>query len=164
MQFPTHLIAGIFIQYIILEFFITSPWISLILIVILAFCSHFLLDALAKTTYHPPERINDNFWLIWHIFVYGIGILFLIFFIWEYWLGMLFANLPDLWDWYTLRNIASRMKQPDWGKRYYLHPLADNIRSKLFFWLPNLSYNRIGILPELILIAIFVLFHKQILI
>jgi hypothetical protein len=56
------------------------------------------------------------------------------------------------------------MKQPDWGKKYYLHPLADRIRSKLFFWLPNLSYNRNGILPELILIAIFVLFHKQILI
>ncbi|MFX0125709.1 MAG: hypothetical protein ACFFAE_18945, partial [Candidatus Hodarchaeota archaeon] len=64
--------------------------------------------------------------------------------------------LPDLWDWYTLRNIASRKNQPDWGRRYYLHPIADKIRQIFFLWMPNLNYKRVGILPELSLIIIWI--------
>ncbi|MFX0206201.1 MAG: hypothetical protein ACFFDT_09450 [Candidatus Hodarchaeota archaeon] len=163
MQFPTHIIIGVLIQYAISTLIPTPLWLSLILIVIFTFSSHFLLDALAKVTYHPPERIEDNFWLIWHIFVYAIGILLVLIFIWEYWIGILFANLPDLWDWFTLRKIATRKNQPNWGIRYYLHPVANKIRSYLFFWLPNLNYNRAGILPEFILIFGFLLFYRHIL-
>lgn len=156
MQLPTHLIAGIFIQYLINTMIPTPTWLSVILIVIIAFCSHFLLDALAKSTYHPPERIHDNFWLTWHIFVYLIGFVIIGLFISEFWLGMLFANLPDLWDWYTLRNIASRKNQPEWGKRYYLHPIANKIRHIFFSWMPNLNHNRVGILPELSFIVLWI--------
>ncbi len=155
MQLPTHLIAGILIQYIISIIIPTPTWLSVLLVIIIAFCSHFFLDALSRSTYHPPERIHDNFWLMWHIFVYltGLGIIILHF--WNYWLGMLFANLPDLWDWYTLRNIASRKNNPDWAKQYYLHPIADKVRSSLFMWMPNLIYKRTGIIPELILIILW---------
>ena len=155
MQLPTHLITGILIQYIISTLTPTPSWLSIILIAFFAFCSHFLLDALAKSTYHPPERIKDNFWLTWHILVYLTGIAIIILFFSNYWLGMLFANLPDLWDWYTLRHIASRKKDPDWGNKYYFHPIADKVRSFLFSWMPNLNYKRIGILPELSLIILW---------
>ncbi|MFX0209065.1 MAG: hypothetical protein ACFFDT_23985 [Candidatus Hodarchaeota archaeon] len=155
MQLPTHLIVGILIQFLINAIIPTPTLLSMILIMICAFGSHFLLDPIAKSTYHPPQRIHDNFWLTWHVFVYLIGFVIIGLFIWDYWLGMIFANLPDLWDWYTLRNIASRKNQLDWGKRYYLHPIVDKIREKLFFWLPNLNYQRVGILPELSLIILW---------
>ncbi|UCG03268.1 MAG: hypothetical protein JSW11_04605 [Candidatus Heimdallarchaeota archaeon] len=156
MQLPTHLIAGIIVQFTIYAIIPPSNWFSAILVVVIAFSSHFLLDALARFTYHPPERIHDNFWLTWHIFVYLIGFVIIGLCIWEYWLGMLFANLPDLWDWYTLRNIASRKSQPDWGKSYYLHPIADKIRQLVFLRMPDLTYKRVGILPELSLIVLWI--------
>jgi hypothetical protein len=160
MQLPIHIIAGILTQLIISSLITDLPLLSLILVAFFALASHFLLDALAKTTYHPPERINDSFWLMWHIFSYGIGLILLVYFIWEFWLGILFANLPDLLDWYTLRNIASYRKKPF---KPYLHPIANKIRSICFHWLPDLTYNRLGILPELIviIITICVIFLNQ---
>lgn len=149
MQFPTHLIAGILIQFVVSALIPTPSWFSVLLIITIAFCSHFFLDAVAKITYHPPERIHDNFWLTWHIFVYFSGFIIIFLFFWKYWLGMLFAILPDLWDWYTLRNIASRKHQPKWGEKYYLHPIGDKLLSSFFKWIPNRRYKRIGILPEL---------------
>ncbi|MFX1283733.1 MAG: hypothetical protein ACFFB5_08760 [Promethearchaeota archaeon] len=156
MQLPTHLIAGILIQGIIITMITEPTWLVVILVIISAFCSHFILDALARSTYHPPERIYDNFWLIWHIFVYLTGFLIIILFFQDYWLGMLFAILPDLWDWHTLRNIASRIDNPDWGRRYYLHPIVNRIRRSFLLWMPNLSHKRVGILPELSLIVIWI--------
>ncbi|UCG90018.1 MAG: hypothetical protein JSU57_06025 [Candidatus Heimdallarchaeota archaeon] len=155
MQLPTHLIVGILIQYLISVVVPTPTWLAVILVAIIAFYSHFFLDGLSRLTYHPPERIHDNFWLTWHIFVYLSGIIIIILFFQGYWFGMLFANLPDLWDWYTLRNIASRKNNPEWGKQYYLHPIADKVRSSLFMWTPNLNYKKTGIIPEVILISLW---------
>jgi len=73
MQLPIHVIAGIIIQAVIMNFTMIPPLLSWVLIIGLAFCSHFVLDLLAKSTYHPPDRIHDNFWLYWHIFAYGSG-------------------------------------------------------------------------------------------
>lgn len=162
LQLPTHLIVGILIQYAISSYFPTPEWLSVTLIIVFAFFSHFFVDAAAKITYHPPERINDNFWLIWHVFLLSLGIIIILVFMWKYALGMLFANLVDIWDWFTIRKIANRKGQPEWGKRYYLHPIADKIRATFFYWLPNMSYKRIGILPETILFVVwftFVLFN-----
>ena len=152
MQLPTHLIIGITIQYVIIHLFPTSDWFLVgILIFILAFSSHFLLDALAKITYHPPVKQPGNFWLIWHLFAYSFGILLILIYINKFFLGMLAANLVDIWDWLFLRNYANRKNEPNWGKRYYLHPIADKVRSFLFSRLPNLNHTKIGILPESIL-------------
>ena len=64
---------------------------------------------------------------------------------------MLAANLVDIWDWVFLRNYANRINEPDWGKQYCLHPIADKIRRKLFLKLPNLNHTKLAILPESIL-------------
>ncbi|MHA2225460.1 MAG: hypothetical protein ACXAC8_09670 [Candidatus Hodarchaeales archaeon] len=152
MQLPTHLIAGIVIQSVVNSLIPTPDWRSVLLVIIIAFFSHFIFDALARITYHPPERIDDIFWLGWHSFVYLSGFVILLMFFGEFWLGMLFANIVDLWDWYFLRKIASRKQQPDWGKKFYIHQFVDKIRSTFFLWLPNLTYDRKGILPELTLI------------
>lgn len=155
MQFPTHLIAGITIQFILMTFIPTPLWLTGSVIILVSLSSHFILDTLAKSTYHPPQRIYDNFWLAWHIFAYGTGFIIIFLFVWKYWLGMLFAILPDLWDWYTLRRIATKKNQPDWGKKFYIHPVVGKIRSHFFSWLPDLSYNRKGILPELFIVILW---------
>ena len=157
MQFPIHLIFGILIQLTINSFIPITSILNPIFIIIFAFSSHFILDAIAKATYHPPERINNRFWLYWHLFTYGIGFLITLLFVWQYFLGMLFANATDIWDWLFLRREAKRRNDPNWGKKYYLHPIADKIRATFFFWLPNLNYNQKGILPETLFI-IFWLF------
>ena len=153
MQTPTHLITGVIIQFVVLQFFPTFDWLAIILVVGLAFFSHFFVDALAKITYHPPVREPGRFWLIWHGFVYMVAFLLIMLYAIEYFIGMLAANLVDIWDWLFLRNYANHRNQPDWGKQYYLHPLADRIRQLLFKKLPNLNHSRVGIIPELLLFA-----------
>jgi hypothetical protein len=150
MQLPTHLLTGIVIQYILFQLFPEQNILVLLLVFFIAFTSHFFLDALAKVTYHPPVKEPGYFWAIWHIFVYSLGILIIILYIQSFFLGMLAANLVDLWDWVFLRNYANRRNQPEWGKKYYLHPIADKIRQSLFFWVPNLNHSKIGILPEIL--------------
>ncbi len=151
MQLPTHLIAGILIQFALSVLIPAPEWLLILLIIGISFTSHFIIDAVSKFTYHPPQRVNDNFWLAWHLFIYAFGIFIIAIFFWNFVLGMFFANLVDIWDWHILRNVANRKNEPDWGKRFYLHPITDKIRSKFFFWIPNWNYNRLGIVPELIL-------------
>jgi hypothetical protein len=131
--------------------------IQFLLIIIIAFLSHFIIDAFALSTYHPPQRENTNFWLYWHLFVYLSGLIIIISFP-QFGLGMLFANLTDLWDWIILRNIAKKKKNPEWGKRFRLHPLANWIRKPLIGRLPDLTYNKVGILPESLLISAVLLY------
>ncbi len=75
-----------------------------------------------------------------------------------YWLGMLFANIIDVWDWFILRPIQKRIrkKNPEskWGDKYYLHWTVDWVRDKLFFWLPVRNYKKSGILIEIFIIII----------
>ncbi len=157
MQLPIHLIFGILIQVIINRIVSITSILNPIFVIIVAFSSHFVLDAIAKATYHPPERINNKFWLYWHLFTYGIGFFIILLFFWQFFLGMFFANATDIWDWLFLRREAKRRKKPNWGKKYYLHPIADKIRAIFFFWLPSLNYNQIGILPELFFISLWFL-------
>ena len=151
MQLPTHVIAGIVIQFLVMDLVTTPSWLQLILIVILGVISHFFIDALAKVTYHPPTREPGKFWLYWNLFVFGLGIFMVLLYFQVYWIGIFSAIIVDLWDWYFLRNYANRTSRPDWGKKYYLHPIADKIRGRFFSRLPNLNHSKIGIIPELIL-------------
>ncbi|MHA1541818.1 MAG: hypothetical protein ACTSQH_02445 [Candidatus Hodarchaeales archaeon] len=148
MQLPTHVLVGIMIQFLVFQLFEGPTWWLFLLVIVFGFCSHFFVDALAKITYHPPERQEGNFWLRWHLFVYPFGVFLIIIYIQTYFIGMLAANLVDIWDWLFLRNYAKRKNQPDWGKQYYLHPIANRIRGLLFSKLPSLAYTKLGVLPE----------------
>ena len=151
MQLPTHVLAGIFIQYLVNSFIPTPAWLAIILILIFCIISHFFIDAIAKITYHPPTRETGKFWLYWHSFVYGFGIFLILLYFQIYWIGILAANAVDIWDWCFLRNYATRTSRPDWGKKYYIHPIANKIRTMLFSRLPNFNHTKSGILPELLL-------------
>jgi hypothetical protein len=151
MQLPTHLLTGILIQFVIFQLFPNQDLIVLLLVFSMAFISHFIIDALAKITYHPPTRDPSHFWTIWHIFVYSLAILIILLYIMDYFLGMLAAVLVDIWDWLFLRNYANYKSEPKWGQNYYLHQIADRTRQSLFHWLPNLNHSKVGIIPEVLI-------------
>jgi len=160
METITHNLVAVFIQ--ILSFiFLIFPW-NLIFTIILAFISHIFIDAISLITYHTPDpQKDDKFWLIWHYFIYAISLFSIVIFFIPYWLSMLFANIVDLWDWFTLRPIQKKIrnKNPEskWGDKYYFHRIVDWVREKLFFWLPKRNYKKSGILIEIALILALIL-------
>jgi len=155
MEDITHFLTGVLIQISIFMYF-KFPF-NILFTMVFAFLSHFLIDALAKITYHTPEALKgDKFWIIWHIIIYSGSLIILIIFFIPYWLGMLFAKIVDIWDWFILRPIQNRKKKKNpeskWMEKYFFHPTIDKIRKKTLFWLPNWNYERKGIIPEIIII------------
>ncbi len=152
LQLPTHVTFGILIQLLLYQIYHKNDIPFLIIVFLLALLSHFILDSLAIMTYHPPERQHTNFWLYWHIFVYVTGIIFILIsllinplFI----VGIIGANLPDLWDWVFLRWLLKSK-----NKKLYIHKYANKIRSLFKSYVPDLSYNKLGIIPESILYSV----------
>ena len=130
----------------------TTDFLFLPLVFIIALISHFLLDSIAIMTYHPPQRQQTKFWLYWHVLVYTSGIFMIIAFLLInslFIVGIVGANLPDLWDWVLLRGILKSK-----NKRLYVHKYANKIRSLFINHVPDLSYNAWGVIPEFILIMI----------
>ena len=152
MQLPTHVTVGVLLQILLNIIYPTNDILFYGSVFLITLFSHFILDSLAIMTYHPPTREHTNFWLYWHIFVYVSGIFLIIgsltinpFFI----IGILGANLPDLWDWVILRWILKSN-----NKKLYVHKYANNIRSLFKSHVPDLTYNKFGIAPEFILILV----------
>ncbi|MHA1612570.1 MAG: hypothetical protein ACTSVZ_10670 [Promethearchaeota archaeon] len=132
MQAPTHFLTGMVIYLAFSTWFPALPsWILIILTLISAVFSHFVLDSLAEMTYHLPDpQWKDPFWVAYHvIFVYVGSLVMLIVFWQEYWWVMFASILPDIIDWYTLRWIFK--KDP------VVHPLIDSMRARWFAWVPN---------------------------
>ena len=157
METITHNLVAVFIQILCFKFLI-FPW-NLTFTIVFAFISHIIVDAIAVITYHTPDvQKGDKFWIIWHYIIYSLSLLSIIVFIIPYWLSMLFANIMDLWDWFTLRPIQKkiRKKNPEskWGDKYYFHRIVDWFRNKLFFWLPKRTYKRSGVFIEILLICV----------
>jgi hypothetical protein len=150
MQLPTHLVSGILIQWLIITIYPATQsieiLIQIILIIVLCLSAHYVIDGFAIATYHPPEPENTKFWLYWHIFIYLSGIVIIISFFNSFLIGMFFANLVDLWDWVLRRHVLKKPPQ--------LHWVAEKLRTQLKKILPELTYNKYGIIPELILIVV----------
>ena len=158
METITHNLVAVFIQ-ILCFLFMIFPW-NVIFTIIFAFISHIIVDDLSFITYHTPDPMkNDKFWLVWHYIIYAFSLISIVIFIIPYWLSLLFANIMDLWDWFTLRPIQRRIrkKSPEskWGDKYYMHQMADWVRLKLFSWLPKRIYKKSGILIEISIIIVF---------
>jgi len=153
----THNLTAILIQILCFIYFLFP--LNIILAAIFAFFSHFLSDALSKLTYHTPEAMKkDKFWTFWHIIIYSASIVVIIIFFIPFWLVLLSVNLPDIIDWFILRPIQNRKKGKnpgsEWNENYIFHQITDWIRKKLFFWLPDLTYKKYGIINELLVITL----------
>ena len=159
LELLTHNLVGILIQILCFRYLIFP--IDLIFTVFFAYLSHLIIDALSKITYHTPDvQKQDRFWLIWHIIIYDISILSVILFAVPYWLSLIFANIHDIWDWYILRPIQKRRERKGlkiWGKNLYFHRSVDWVRDNFFSWLPRWNYKKGGIVVELLLIIVFLI-------
>jgi len=156
MEAITHILTGVLIQVLCFKYLL-FPF-NFLLTMLLAFLSHFIVDTLAKITYHTPVALKDDkFWVIWHVItlVSAVGVR-IVFFI-PYVLGGLFANLVDIWDWGILRPLQNKKKKENpeskWGEGYFIHPIIDWIRDKPFYWLPNWNYKKKAIIVEIITIT-----------
>ncbi|MFO8019765.1 MAG: hypothetical protein R6U96_14165 [Promethearchaeia archaeon] len=157
MEAITHVLTGILVQLLCFMYFIFP--LDIIFTMVFAFLSHFLIDALAKFTYHTPEpHKDDKFWVVWHLItptllvaliIWGIVIGKFLFFL----LGGIFANLVDFWDWGIYRPYLAdeNEKQP-----FFFHRAVNIIREKVppFSWLPNLNEEKKGVITEIITIVI----------
>ncbi|MHA1856875.1 MAG: hypothetical protein ACTSYY_12590, partial [Promethearchaeota archaeon] len=97
MQMPTHFLIGILIAKLFSLLPPTFPVAAqIIIIALLAVISHYLLDCIAISTYHPYEaHWDDKFFKGFHlIYAFGIAIFLFIWFFIPYWWVMLFSILP----------------------------------------------------------------------
>jgi hypothetical protein len=160
METITHNLFAVIVQILCFKF-VFFPF-NIILTIILAFLSHIFIDAIGIITYHTPEIQRDKFWIVWHVIIYFLSILSIVIFVIPFWLGLLCANLFDLWDWFILRPIQNKKKknvpETKWGEKYYFHRIIDATRNKLFYWLPKWNYKKGGILIEIIIIIILTIF------
>lgn len=163
METITHILTGMVIQ-IICFIYLIFPF-NLILTMILAFLSHYLIDGLAKITYHTPKaHPEDKVWVIWHIITPALIVILMVWLIIINWvlvffflIGALFANLVDIIDWVVLRAILKRER----NSSYFFHDSVDIIREKVppFTWMPNWNHIYKGIIPEgVIIISFWVIF------
>ncbi|MFW9818760.1 MAG: hypothetical protein ACFFE5_04040 [Candidatus Thorarchaeota archaeon] len=157
MESITHNLSAILIQILCFMYFVYP--LNMIFTIVIAFLSHFLSDALSKITYHTSEAMKDDkFWIIWHVIIYSASIIVAIIFFIPFWLALLSVNIPDVIDWFIIRPLQNRKRkmgsEVSEEKNYRLHHISDWIRSKLFFWLPDLRYKKVGIITELVTIGI----------
>lgn len=167
MEGITHILIGIVIQLLCFIFF-PLP-IAILLTIVFGFFSHFLIDTLAKMTYHTPEaHKDDKFWVWWHIVslalvlvlvIYILVINWILFFF--FFLGGIAANLVDIWDWVILRPKQNKLKAENpeakfWGDKLFIHPIIDGIREKVppFSLMPNWNEEKKGVIVEIITITI----------
>lgn len=151
MQAPTHFLTGVLI-YEIINLLIPTlhPVLFALIVFITAFFSHFLVDAVAKITYHVPDaRPDDKFWLIYHIFIFGLTAVLLILFWNPYWIALLGSIFIDLIDWGLLRAVLK--KEP------VIHPQIDKFRAKFFSWLPDLIEKKWTVVNEFIILGLLLL-------
>ena len=166
MEGITHFLTGILIlKY--LKGKIKHPY-DKILIIVLSFLSHGILDSLARATYHPSNALlNDPIWWIWHITVYVLGLAVFIHYFKECWYALIASSLPDIWDWGIIRPTRDWIIQdPSWGASFFMHQYIYIIPRAWFDWLPDMNLNPIGIIPEIILIIIlsfliYLKIHKE---
>jgi len=155
LELITHNLIGVIIQILCFTFLLFP--LNIVCTILFAYLSHIFCDALSIITYHTPEsQKGDKFWIIWHYIIYLLSAISFVLFLIPYWLGMLFANIIDIWDWLILRPIQNkkREKNPEskWGEKYYLHRSVVWVRKKLFSWLPVREYKKSGIIIEIFII------------
>ena len=146
MQMSTHFLIGILIAKLLNLLLLTTPFgLNIIVIAVLAVISHYFLDCITISTYHPYKaHWDDLFFKLFHLlYAYGLSVFIFIWFFEEYWWVMLFSVLPDIIDWYILR--------PFFHKDPFIHPSIDKVRDVLFSWLPNLKEKKWAVINEFIL-------------
>lgn len=144
MQSPTHFLTGMILFRVMQLLFPALPsWIFIPLVIIIGVLSHFLLDSLARMTYHLPDpQWKDPFWVSYHVIFVYLGTLVMLIVFWTpYWWVMLASLLPDIIDWYLLR--------PLFKIGPVVHPYIDKLRNSMFTWVPDWTAKKWTVILEL---------------
>ncbi|MHA1377092.1 MAG: hypothetical protein ACTSRG_01805 [Candidatus Helarchaeota archaeon] len=162
MQAITHFLVGIILQILIFPEnppFQSPSLFYVIFGIVIIFFSHFLVDIFGRITYHTPDpHPESKFWVVWHIIIFISSGIILVFFWIPYWIGMGASVIVDIYDWGFIRGVRYFKKDPNWAKKYQIHPIIDKIRSKLFFWLPDWNEKWYGVIPEILIIGFSLFF------
>ena len=149
---------GILIQKTLFRFFTPTPLVWII-VMILSFLSHWLIDSFTYLTFHPDETYSerfpkDRFKLFVDILSVPITAFILIYFTFFsqssfqffsgfisaecYIFSMLSAWFVDVIDWEIVRRLA---KHEIISKEYYslgiIHKTINKFRETIFPWFPN---------------------------
>lgn len=161
MQLPTHLVTAVAIDKAVKRSAIPGPM-KPVVVALACFLSHGILDKIAKSTYHPPDPLNDWFWRDYHHKVLpNLTWLVLGNYAPKHFFAMFFSAMPDF-DWL----VRDGSKKYGWHIQGYDQPLMNEGLHR--FWdkvpvvnllnrLPDLRFQRKGVLVELGLVT-FLLF------
>ena len=160
MQAITHFFSGIFMT-LLLQVIPMPGWLRFVLLFPIGIMLHFIIDAIAKMTYHPPEPLTkDKFWVTWHVIIFGGSVFVAIWFWVPYFWGMLASIVPDIYDWGIIRGVRAYQKhklgdnyenKSEFMKGHEFHPWVDKFRNKYLEFLPNWNFQKKGIIPELVI-------------
>ncbi|MCP4760968.1 MAG: hypothetical protein GY870_04240, partial [archaeon] len=126
MNVASHFLMAIFCQ-IIINLLFPIEWWSLLLVAVVAFLSHFFIDAIVERfTFHPrfPDK-HPKAVLITTICEIILGIIVALYFS-QFWLSILFSVVVDIYDWIILRAILKKDFKEDY--KLYLHQYCDKIQ------------------------------------
>lgn len=163
MQGPTHIAVGVTLEKLFKP--IKNKALRVVLLAIVALLLHSVFDRIARLTYHPPNaNMDDKFWLYWHLFVYSLFLISVIYFLPKYPVGVGFSILPDL-DWVFIHGASAMGIQDPWYDKPYIHTGIHYIIDHLppFMWLqylPNLTAEKWTIVNEIGLVIVLVLFVR----
>lgn len=155
MQAPTHILAGVIIKKLF-EWRRFKP-VAFVIIAVLAFLSHGLLDALARITYHRPDAdLGNPVWVGYHLVVLLTTIVFLYMWWGGYKWAIVFALLPDI-DWVFIHvQELFRVTIPFYTTPHIhnlLHLIYDNVPPFSYIsQLPDNRYNPLAAFGEVLLI------------
>lgn len=160
MQGPVHLVTGILIQKGMGK--VRPLFLQYFLVAFLAIMSHGILDKLARFTYHPPDPlIGDWFWISYHLIIAFLVVFIFVKYWRKYRLGLIFSILPDF-DWVVIHSSNFLSFPIPFWKEKILHKFFFSFLDFLLPFsflntLPNLSLERIGVVPEIALFTILLL-------
>ncbi len=163
MQEPTHILAGVIIQKCCArkKFGVAG----LVVTAIVAFLSHGFLDKLANLTYHPAHAdFHSVIWVSYHAAVLVATIIFLCIWWRRYWVGILFAMLPDL-DWVFIHGQEIlHIKIPFYQQphlHHFLHWIYAQVPAlSVLDRLPKWRENPWAIAGEVVLVAVLILIMR----
>nr|MDO8108998.1 hypothetical protein [Candidatus Sigynarchaeota archaeon] len=158
MEAITHFFSGIFVMAI-LQHFIPTTWLVLVLLVPLGILLHFFIDAIVFITFHTrTPRLNDKIWVAWHgVIIIGSVLVAIYFtFFMPYLWALIVSNIPDLYDWVIMRTAFAIKKRklstnPDLLPHYFMHYWIGRLRAKCFSRLPDWTEKHRGIITELVI-------------
>lgn len=162
IQAPSHIITGLFISVYINNKISNHAKYKRIIIIVIAFLSHGVLDTLYPLTYHPPNALWDNgFWQFFHLYIGFLSILLLYLYYRQYSIVILFSCLPDLERFliHSINYFFSIQIKP------LLHNLFFPYRNILILYGIDWSLNPIAALTEIFYFVIvgilFIIYSPQ---